>query len=265
MTAPTQMTPLDRAFAAAEAPGAAPTARARFYALLAETDLCIPLDGAAEQGPLRPLVFPLDEPGPVALAFDDDGRMAAFFEAPTEYVRLSGRALLAALAQARLGLGLNLGDAPSATLLDAATVAFLAAEQGGAVEAAEVDGPITVGTPRGAERGLVAALAARLAEMPGLVTEAWLVTLERDGRTGLAAMALPGPLAARAAEGVAAALGRAAAAHAPEGTPVEIALLTPTHPLLAASRTHGLALHAKPEPGPEPSAPTRPDAPPRLR
>lgn len=260
------LTPLDRAFAAAEAPGAPPSARARFYALLAETDLCIPLDGAAEDGPLRPLVFPLDEPGPVALAFDDDGRMAAFFEAPTDYVRLSGRALLAALAGARLGLGLNLGDAPSSTLLDAATVAFLAAEQGGATEASEVAGAVTIAPPAGAERGLIATLSARLAEMPGLVAEAWLVTLARDGAAGLAVMVLPGPLAARAAEGVATALGRAAAAYAPEGGAVAVAMAAEGHPLLAAARAQGLRLHAAAAADPEPDpAPPRPAAPPRLR
>ncbi len=255
------MTPLDRAHLAAEAPGAPEAARRRFYALLAETALCVPLDappqGDADAAALRPLVFALDG-GKVALAFDNDGRMAAFFEAPTEYVRLDGLALLRALAQAGLGLGLNLGDAPSATLLDAATVAWLAAEGAPALAADEIASGVTVAPPRGAERGLLAALAERAAQMPGLVEEAWLVTLARGDATGLALAVLPGPLAARAAEGIAAALSRAAAAHAA----VEIALVADGHALLAAARRHGVGLH----PGPAPQAPPPPpDAPPRLR
>jgi hypothetical protein len=260
----TAATPLDRAHAAAEAAGAPEAARLRFYALLAETPLCAPVEPAPEGAPLKPMVFEV-EGGPLALGFDDDGRMADFFGEPTEYVRIEGRALLAALAGAGLGLGLNLG-APSGTTLDAATVAWLSAEMGGAVEAAEVAGPVTVAPPAGAERGLLAALAARVAEMPGMVAEAWLVTLGRPAGAGLAVLVLPGPTAARAAEGVAAALGRAAAAYAPDGAPVEIALLAEGRPLLAAARAQGAALHPVAAPAPPPdAAPPRPATPPKLR
>lgn len=254
-------TPLDRAYLAAETDE---TARPRFYALLVETPLFAPVTPTPEDAPIAPLVFDL-ETGPVALAFDDDARMAAFFQAPTEYVTLPGRDLISALAGAELGLGLNLGEAPSATLLDAATVQWIAAEMGGAVEAADLSGAITVAAPRGAPRALIAALAERVAQMPGLVAEAWLVALSPEAATrGLAVLVLPGPLAARAVGGVVTALGRAAAVHGVEAGAVSVGVLGDAHPLLGPARTHGLALHpvAQRKPRQVPMQPTRP---PRLR
>lgn len=258
------MTPLDRAHLAAEAPGAAPDARARFYALLMESALFCPVADAAEGAALKPLTFAL-EAGPVALAFDDDARMAAFFEAPTEYVTLPGRALAAALAEAGLGLGLNLGDAPSATLLDAATVAWLAAEMGGGVEAAALAGALTVGPPLGAEPGLCAALTGRLAGFPGMVAEAWLVRLGADGAAArLTLLFLPASAFARGAGALAGELGRAAQPYAPPGEEVATGALTEGHPLLRPARAQGLKLWPAPD-APETPAPQRPPAPPRLR
>jgi hypothetical protein len=256
-----QATPLDRAFLAAEADEAV---RPRFYALLVETALFAPVTPMPEDAPVAPQVFAL-ETGPVALAFDDDARMAAFFEAPTEYVTLPGRDLIAALADAGLGLGLNLGEAPSATLLDAATVRWIAAEMGGEAEAADLSGAVTVAAPAGAPRALIAGLAERVAQMPGLVAEAWLVGMTPEaGARSLAVLVLPGPLAARAVSGVVTALGRAAAVHGAEAGAVSVGVLTEAHPLLRPARAQGLALHprAMPEAAPSPKPPA---GPPRLR
>jgi hypothetical protein len=264
-------TPLDAAARAADAPDAAPDARARFYALLLETALCVPVrPRAGDDDPVRPQVFDLSQ-GAAALAFDDDARMAAFFEGPTEYVVLPGRAMTTLLAQARLGLGLNLGDAPSATLLDAATVAWLAAEMGGeTVEtAAPAAGALTVRPPTGASPALPAALAQRLAQFPGVVAEAWLARLGPPDAPGALTVALTlSPAARRADRALSAELGRAAAPHAPPGETVSIATLEDGHPLLPALRRHGAPLHAPPEAPRDdasPRAPARPAAPPRLR
>ncbi len=256
--------PLDRAHLAAEAPTAAPDARARFYALLLESALFCPVAAAADDDALKPLVFTL-ESGPVALAFDDDVRMAGFFDAPTDYVTLPGRSLAAALAQAGLGLGLNLGDAPSATLLDAATVAWLAAEMGGDVEAADLTGALSVTPPRGAERGLLAALTERLSAFPGMIAEAHLARLGTDEAPGrLTLLILPGAAFARGGEALAAVLGRAAQAYAPQGEDVAVGVLTPEHPLLRPARAQGVTLWPAPEV--EAAAETtKPMKPPRLR
>lgn len=258
-------TPLDRAARAAAATDAPADAQARFYALLLETGLCVPVRPAGPDDAIRPQVFALSE-GDAALAFDDDARMAAFFEGPTEYVALSGRALASLLADAGLGLGLNLGDGPSAMLLEAATVRWLAAEMGGALRA-DAAAAATVAPPRGAEPALAAALAERLASFPGMIAEAWLVRLEGGAEPGLTVALRLAPTAARATEALAAALGRAAAPFAPAGETVAVTALEETAPLLAAARRLGAPLHAPPAPDApaRPAAAPKPPRPPKLR
>lgn len=258
------LTPLDRALLAAQAPEAGDAAMARFYALLVETALCAPVTPTAEDTPIAPVVFDIAG-GPVALAFDDDSRMVAFFEQATDYVTLTGRSLIGALAESGLGLGLNLGDAPSAVLLDSETVRWIAAEMGGAVEALDLTGALVVGTPSGAPRALLAALSERIAQMPGLVAEAWLVSLAADGQTtGLAVLWRPAPAASRAIAGVVTVLGRAAAVHGAEAGSVAVGVVAEGDALLRAARTHGASLH--PEARAVAPMPSRPgDTPPRLR
>jgi hypothetical protein len=262
MTAP--LTPLDRAHAAAQADGADNAAMARFYALLVETPVMVPVHPVGEDAPISPQVFQLST-GPVALAFDEDERMTAFFDGPVEYVALTGRSLIAALAEQGIGLGLNLGDAPSAALLEAETIRWIAAEMGGEVDAMDLGGALTVSPPGSAPRSLLAALGERIAQMPGLVQEAWLVTLTPEAAEGrLALLLLPGTAARRAMPGVVTALSRAAAVHGSEAGNVSVGVLDETHQLLAPARRTGLALH------PPPNRTTRgatasKDAPPRLR
>ncbi|WP_333833318.1 SseB family protein [Rubrimonas sp.] len=272
MTCP-DLTPLDRAWAEAEAEGAPESARARFFALLLETRLLVPVTPTPDDAPLAPLTFELEE-GAVALAFDDDARMAAFFDAPVEYVALPGAGLMAALAEAGLGLGLNLGEAPSAALFRAPDVAFVAAEAGGALAASTLSGALRVGPPLGASEAMLAALAERVAALPGLVAEAWLVRLAPGVGAGEGAGALTllltlPPSARRAGEGIAALLGRAAQPFAPDGESVAVGLLDPDHGLSAPARAQGVGLHPAPLPTPPsalPSAPApRPTGPPRLR
>ncbi|MFN3613001.1 MAG: SseB family protein [Rubrimonas sp.] len=259
------LTPLDRAHAAAEAPGAPDDARARFYALLLETPLCVPVEPQAGDAGPKPLVFALED-GPVALGFDDDARMAAFFEAPTEYVTLPGRALATLLAQAGLGLGLNLGEAPSAALLDADLVRWIAAEMGGGLDAAELTGPLTLASPEGATPGLLAALAERLAAFPGMVAGAWLARLGPEGAPGrLTALILPADAAVRGAQALAAELGRAAAPHAPVGEDVAVGLLNRDHPLIEPARRRGIDLLAAPTDIPRPERAPATPRPPVLR
>jgi hypothetical protein len=262
MTAPP--TPLDRAHAAAAQPGAGDAAMARFYALLVETPLMVPVHPVAEDAPVSPQVFEVST-GPVALAFDADERMTAFIGGAVEYVSLTGRALVAALAERGLGLGLNLGEAPSAMLLEADTVRWIAAEMGGEVAAMDLGGAMTLNPPAGAPRALMAALAERVAQMPGLVQEAWLVSLAPEGGASrLVLLILPGSAARRAVPGVVTALGRAAAVHGAEAGEVAVGVLDDAHPLLAPARRTGLALHPPPAQA-GPSATPRRDAPPRLR
>ena len=259
----TALTPLDRAHRAAHAATDADAAMARFYALLIETPLMVPVVPREDDAPIAPQVFPLST-GPVALAFDDDGRMTAFFEEAVTYVGLPGRSLLTSLAEANLGLGLNLGDAPSAMVLDAETVRWIAGEMGGDLEAADLSGALTLQPPKGAPRALLASLAERVAQLPGLVREAWLVSVTDEAeQSGLVLMVLPGSAAGRAMPGVVTMLGRVASVHG-DAQPVSVGVLDDHHRLLGPARRQGQAMHSPP-PTEKPAQPPSSNGPPRLR
>jgi len=249
--------PLGRAATAADAEDADRDARLRFYALLQATTLNTPLEDAEDADGPKPMVFQLSG-GSVALAFDDDARLAAFFGRPTRYVATPGRVLVGLLAEAGLGLAVNPGDDGGA-VLPAETLAWIASEMSAPAEAAELSGPLAVAPPLGAPAGLVEALAARVAGTPGVLEEAWLVRLGPDGAPGsLAALLLPTPAGRRAAEGLANWLAPVVEALAPAGETASVGLLAHGHPLLAPARNCGLPLHGPP-------APARPDKPPQLR
>ena len=120
----TAETPLDAAFLAQEA-DPDPALRLRFHERVLDAELAVALDEAAEGDALRPSVYDLED-GRFVLAFDRDERLADFFGMPTAFAVLTGRRLAAMLAGQGTGIALNLG-APSATLLPAAAVDWLAA------------------------------------------------------------------------------------------------------------------------------------------
>lgn len=221
-------------------------ARRRFYALLAETALLVPIDAAE-----KPLSFAL-EPFAVTLAFDDDARLAAFFDAPTGYVAMGGAALAAALAEAGLGLLLN-PEGEAGALLPPEALRFVA-EQAPAVATAEDIEQARLARPDGASPALVAALSARAADMAGLVRGAWLARLEGGSLLLLVDLA---EAARRGAEGVAATLARAAAPYCEQGDPIAVAAPPSGHAAFEQARACGVDLM------PKPAAPA--DRPPILR
>ncbi|MFP4449939.1 MAG: SseB family protein, partial [Rhodosalinus sp.] len=157
-------TPLDRAHAAMEAAPEDEARRRAFYDRLALSELHVLLDEEPAGDSLSPRVFPLAE-GPVVLAFDLEERLAAFAGGPAPYAALSGRALARMLAQEGLGLGLNL-DSPSAILLPAGTMTWLAA-QAAEPPRAMTERPVALHPPGALPEGLLAALDARLSAAGG--------------------------------------------------------------------------------------------------
>ncbi len=252
-------TPLDAAFLASAA-DPDPALRLRFHERVLDAELAVPL--AAEAGETRaPRVFDLED-GRFVLAFDRDERLADFLGAPTEFAALSGRRLATLLAGKGIGVALNLG-APSATLLPAGAVDWLAAMARPAPEAramrlaglATPDIPVALG----------AALAAKLAAMTDAVADAHLVAATDPGGAAGTVLVLTGvPEDARA--GVAAAVAEAVrfTAGAPE---IDVAFLDAGSDAAAAVARAGLRLTL---PAPEGAAaaagPGRnPARPPRLR
>ena len=177
------MTPLDDAHAAMEAQPDDATLRLAFYDRLAGSELFLALEAEAQGDNIRPRVFDV-EGGRFVLAFDREDRLSAFAEGSAPYAALSGRALAGMLAGQGLGIALNPGVAPSATLIDAVSVDWLQGilSQGADAVEARVE---EVGAPVGVPQRLLRALDARLASASGRARLAYLVgTVYAGGQRG---------------------------------------------------------------------------------
>ncbi len=172
-------TVLDRAHAAMAAAPEDAALRLRFYERLADAELFVLLEGAAAKGKFRPQVFPLEE-GPVVLAFDREERLAAFAEGAVDQAEMTGRLLAPMLAEARLGLGLNLGVAPSEILLPAEAMAWLAGLLSARPKRRE-EVPEALHPPGGASEALLAALDAKLPGLAGLAEHVLLAEAAYPG------------------------------------------------------------------------------------
>jgi hypothetical protein len=197
------MTPLDIAHAAMDAAPEDDAARLRFYERVADGELFLLLETEVEDQAVTPRVFALED-GPVVLAFDREDRLSAFTGAPAPYAALPGRVIAAQLAGQGIGIGLNLGVAPSSLLIAAGALDWLAATLGHA-PAEVVAQPVAFHAPRGLPDRLIEGLDAKLARAGGLAMTALLAGVSyADGRRGhmLAFVgAVPGaePALARAA------------------------------------------------------------------
>lgn len=167
----TDETHLDRAHAAMEAGQEAE--RLRFYETLAAAELFVLLDAEANGDQIAPQAFEVDGQTFV-LAFDTEERLAGFAGGQAHYVALSGRAVAAMLADAGLGLGLNLEVGPSAMLLSPEAMVWLNDTLDSAPEVVEAQ-PQEIFAPAGLPETLVTALDARMATAEGLADSAYLV------------------------------------------------------------------------------------------
>ena len=172
-------TPLDLAHAATEdAPDDIPT-RLRYYARLTEGELFLLLEREGKGDQLDPRVFDLED-GPIVLAFDREDRLTEFTGLPAPYAALPGRVVVEMLAGTNMGLGLNLGVAPSARVFPPEILAWLAETLSERPEELE-NRVATFHAPRGLPESLLTALDARLARMEGLAALAYLVGTEYEG------------------------------------------------------------------------------------
>lgn len=173
------MTVLDTAYAAMTAKTEDDTARLRFYERLADGEMILLLDTESVGGQIAPRVFDL-EGGPVVLIFDTEERLAAFTGIPAPYAALPGRVIAAQLAGQGIGLGINLGVAPSSMLLPPEAVDWLAATLDHAVEETEAR-PKAFHSPAGLPEALLSGLDAKLARAGGLADFALLAAVTYSG------------------------------------------------------------------------------------
>ena len=180
------MTRLDDAHAALTAQPDDDALRLRFYERIADSELFLLLmedADPASQDSVQPRVFDLAD-GPVVLAFDREDRLSAFTGAVSAFAALPGRQVAAALSGQGIGIGLNLGVAPSSFLLPPEAVDWLAATLAQGPVAHEAV-PVAFGQPKGLPDSLVAGLDAKLAQAAGLAVAALLAGVDyADGRRG---------------------------------------------------------------------------------
>lgn len=175
------MTDLDRAHEGFDTDDAA---RLRFFAALADAELFVMLEREPEGDDITPRLFPVDD-AQVVLAFDTQERLAEFAKDAVPYVALPGRIVAQLLAEAGLGLGLNLEVAPSSSLLPPEALRWL-------VETLEQTTPGTleaqiteVLAPRHVPEVLLMGLAERLEHAGGLAEAALLAEVRyAQGGTG---------------------------------------------------------------------------------
>lgn len=177
-----EFTDLDTVHAAMNANEEDDIARLRFYERLADTELFMLLENEAEGDEISPALFDVEDQQFV-LIFDREARMVEFYGKIAPYAALSGRGMAQMLEGQRIGMALNMGVAPSAMLIPAEAVDWLAQTLGSDPE--EVEGQITELTPpSGLPESLLEALDRKLATAAGLAVEAYLcgVTYEGGGR-----------------------------------------------------------------------------------
>ncbi|ATX66488.1 hypothetical protein [Roseinatronobacter bogoriensis] len=193
---------LDIAWSNAEAAPDDGAMRLQYYSRLVEAEMFLLLEREAEGDAVEPKVFDLED-GPIVLAFDTEARLTEFTGLPAPYAALPGRALVEMLTGQGLGLGLNLGVAPSSRLLPPEIIEWLA--QMLLERPQELQSRVTaLHPPKGLPENLLLALDQRLARMEGLARMAYLTLAEYDNGTRGHMLAIVDP-----APGAEAALARA--------------------------------------------------------
>lgn len=262
----TDQTPLDTAHAAMEAAPEDDAARLRFYERLADSELFMMLKEEAQDDTVTPELFELPE-ATVALVFDTEERLAAFAGRPAPYAATSGRGLVAIMAGQGIGIGLNLDVAPSAILIPAQAVDWLAETLLDAPE--EIEERIAEFTrPTQLPEVLLKALDTKLGMAAGLARLAYLVgTVTDKGTRGHLLAFVDARETARPA--LAKAVGEALTFSGLDAGVLDVAFFGSTDPIAAALARQGLRFDL-PEP-PEPARVERiapgsdPDQPPKLR
>lgn len=256
-------TPLDAAHAAVSADPENEALRLRFFERLADGEMVILLEREAVGETLEPRIFDLEE-GPFVLVFDREERLAAFSGGISPYAALPGRVIAGMLKGQGIGLGVNLGVAPSSMLLPAEAMDWLAETLEEGPEQVEAL-PEEFVAPRVPEV-LVAALDAKLARAGGLAVAAVLAgVVYRGGRRGHMLAFLD---AAKGAEtALARAMGEALVFSGIEAGELDVAFLAQGEAAAKAMARVGLRFDL---PVPEvPAAPTAPGMdptrPPKLR
>ncbi|NOX40893.1 MAG: SseB family protein [Alphaproteobacteria bacterium] len=264
--APAITTPLDYAHGRMAADPEHTGFRLRFYERLADCELFMMLKSEPNGDQVAPEVFPVDEKSYV-LVFDTEARMVEFTETETPFVALSGRKIAEMLDGQSLGLGVNLGVAPSSILIPDEAVEWL--NQALASEIKSVRGqPREVHVPVGLPEEFLRALDQKLVSAVGLADHAYLAGVIYEG--GEKSRLLAFVNAPHEAEAALAAIANEAVSFSDTEIMLDIAFFDLDDPICA--RLDKVALkYEVPKPTPAMTQPIAsapgmdPDRPPRLK
>jgi len=256
--------PLDLAHAAMQAAPGEDAPRLRFYDRLADAELFLLLHSEPEGDRITPELFELED-GNYLLVFDREDRLGEFVGDVAPYAALSGRAIAQMLAGQGIGLGLNLGVAPSSILIPEDAVGWLAHTLRTAP--VELDAmPVEIAAPQGIPKGLLTAIDGKLAASAGLARTAFLVAATyapaRPGHLLAFIDAIPG-----AEPALSQAISEALIFSGIEAGEIDVGFFAASDPIAARLARVGLRFDIPvPDKAPEPTAPGMdPDRPPILR
>jgi hypothetical protein len=174
---------LDAAHAAVHADPDNEALRLRFFERLADGEMFLLLDREAQGDTLDPRVFDLED-GRFVLVFDREERLASFSGGIAPYAALPGRVVAGMLKGQGIGLGVNLGVAPSEMLLPPEAMDWLAETLDETPEEVQAL-PEQFFVPAGLPEALISSLDAKLARAGGLASGALLAAVSyRGGRRG---------------------------------------------------------------------------------
>jgi hypothetical protein len=255
---------LDAAHAAVSADPENEALRLRFFERLADGEMVLLLESEAIGETLQPRIFDLED-GPVVLVFDREERLASFTGGIAPYAALPGRVIAGLLKGQGIGMGVNLGVAPSSMLLPPEALDWLAETlQDGPQELEALPKEFV---PPLVPEAVIAALDGKLARATGLARTAVLAGVIYDeGRRGHLLALLD---AAEGAEGaLARAVNEALIFSGVEAGELDVVFLASGSPAAQAMAKVGLRFDL-PEPSVKSHAPGPPGMdparPPKLR
>ncbi|MCM2563532.1 SseB family protein [Lutimaribacter sp. EGI FJ00015] len=259
-------TPLDRAFHAMEAAPDDALARARYYEVLADTELFLVLREEPRGDQIAPDLFELGEQTFV-VAFDAEDRMGHFTGGPAPYAAISGRVLAGMLAPQGIGLGVNLEAGPTSFLVPAEALDWLVETLGTAPQETQAR-VVAIHAPGRLPEAVLDALASRLTRAAGLARAAFLVEAEYDSGARAHMLAILGAQE-RTQAPLAKTVSEALTFSGIEAGALDVVFIAPDDPRLPTIEAYGMRLDIPAAPEPprvEHVAPgSDPDKPPKLR
>ena len=257
------MTPLDKVHADMQAHPEDDAARLAFFERLADAELHLLLTAEPEGDALDPRLFETSQ-GTFVLIFDRAERLADFAQGHAPFAALSGRILSTMLAGQGIGMALNPEVAPSAYLIPAEAVDWLAETLAQAPDEVELR-PSELLPPGDLPERLLTTLDAKLAIATGLARMAYLARVVQDnGATGhMLSFIDAAPGAERA---LARAVSEALIFSGLEAGTLDVAFFAASDPMAARLARIGLRFDLpKFEPTARAAPGSDPDKPPRLR